>query len=131
MKIAKAGAMDAFLEILPQRAKALPILPSLCLTLKSLAVNVSHLCPPTTGHVLCLKNSLKRYCTFLKDLMTMWYDEELCLRQHGCFQDEICRDFAEEGGLSMVLEILDYASKYPNKIVGRTSCALLSQVSCL
>lgn len=41
MKIAKAGAMDAFLEILPQRSKALPILPSLCLTLKSLAVNVS------------------------------------------------------------------------------------------
>jgi hypothetical protein len=44
MKIAKAGAMDAFLEILPQRAKTLPILPSLCLTLKSLAVNVSNLC---------------------------------------------------------------------------------------
>lgn len=82
MKIAKAGAMDAFLEILPQRAKALPILPSLCLTLKSLAVN-----------------------------------------------DEICRDFAQEGGLSMVLEFLDYSSKYPNRIVGRTSLALLSQLA--
>jgi len=30
----------------------------------------------------------------------------------------------------MVLDFLDYAYKYPNKIVGRTSCALLSQVSC-
>ena len=40
MKIAKAGAVDAILAILPQKAKSTPILPTICITLKSLAVNV-------------------------------------------------------------------------------------------
>lgn len=82
MKIAKAGAMPAFLEILPQRSKCLPILPSLCLTIKSLAVN-----------------------------------------------DEICRDFADDGGLDLVLEFLNYACKFPSKLVARSTCALLSQLA--
>lgn len=39
MKIAKAGAVDAILAVLPNIPKSTPILSTLCLTLKSLAVN--------------------------------------------------------------------------------------------
>ncbi|XP_073395364.1 uncharacterized protein [Physcomitrium patens] len=82
MKIAKLGAIDAFLEIMPQKAKTIPLLASLCFTLKSLCVN-----------------------------------------------DELCKHFAEEGGLDMVIDFLDYACKYPNKIAARQSFALLCQLA--
>lgn len=43
--------------------------------------------------------------------------------------DELCKHFAEEGGLDMVIDFLDYACKYPNKIAARQSFALLCQLA--
>jgi len=50
MKIAKAGAVDAILAVLPNIPKSTPILATLCLTLKSLAVNVRSLPNTSSKH---------------------------------------------------------------------------------